>query len=156
MGVASGLLVYALIWGIVFFMALPIGVRTAEEAGETLEPGQAESAPVRPRLWLKAGITTLVAGLLWAVYYLVRKYDLLGFREFVGQASLLSDLDMITGGEPFGGLSLADGGLLLAILPPGAFFSLALAVAAKNAIDKKRRSAQKSGIARRSRRVGKA
>jgi len=78
------------------------------------------------------------------------------FREFVGQASLLSDLDMITGGEPSGGLSLADGGLLLAILPPGAFFSLALAVAAKNAIDKKRRSAQKSGIARRSRRVGKA
>ena len=61
------------------------------------------------------------------------------FREFVGQASILSRLDMITGGEPFNGFSFADSGLLLAILPPGAFFSLALAVALKNYMDQKRR-----------------
>lgn len=60
------------------------------------------------------------------------------FRELVGQASILAQLDMITGGEPFHGFSFADSGLLLAILPPGAFFSLALAVAVKNAIDRKR------------------
>jgi Na+-translocating ferredoxin:NAD+ oxidoreductase RnfE subunit len=36
------------------------------------------------------------------------------------------------------------GGLLLAILPPGAFFSLALAVAAKNSIDRKRQKRQKA------------
>lgn len=61
------------------------------------------------------------------------------FRELVGQASILSGLDMIIGGDPFHGLSFADSGLLLAILPPGAFFSLALAVALKNYIDSKRR-----------------
>ncbi len=61
------------------------------------------------------------------------------FREFVGQASILSRLDMITSGEPFDGFSFADSGLLIAILPPGAFFSLALAVALKNYIDQKRR-----------------
>jgi len=61
------------------------------------------------------------------------------FRELVGQASILSRLDMITGGETFNGISFADSGLLLAILPPGAFFSLALAVALKNHIDRKRR-----------------
>ncbi len=33
---------------------------------------------------------------------------------------------------------LTHGGLLLAILPPGAFFSLALAVAAKNSIDRRK------------------
>lgn len=60
------------------------------------------------------------------------------FRELVGQATLLSRLDMITGGEPFSGFSFADSGLLLAILPPGAFFSLALAVALKNYIDRRR------------------
>jgi electron transport complex protein RnfE len=58
------------------------------------------------------------------------------FREFVGRASILSDLDMLTGGEPFNGISFADSGLLLAILPPGAFFSLALAVALKNHLDR--------------------
>jgi len=60
------------------------------------------------------------------------------FRELVGQASILSGLDMLTGGEPFHGFSFADSGLLLAILPPGAFFALALAVALKNSIDQKR------------------
>jgi electron transport complex protein RnfE len=60
------------------------------------------------------------------------------FRELVGQASVLSRLDMIIGGDPVAGLSFADRGLLLAILPPGAFFSLALAVAGKNALDRRR------------------
>ena len=64
------------------------------------------------------------------------------FRELVGQASILGRLDMLTGGKPFAGLSFADGGLLLALLPPGAFFSLALAVAAKNVLDLRRRRRQ--------------
>ena len=46
------------------------------------------------------------------------------FRELVGQASIL-------------GFSFAESGFLLAILPPGAFFALALAVALKNRIDRK-------------------
>ena len=46
------------------------------------------------------------------------------FREIIGQASLA-------------GFSFADSGFLLAILPPGAFFALALAVALKNRIDGK-------------------
>jgi len=70
------------------------------------------------------------------------------FRELVGQASILSGVEMITGGEPFAGFSFADSGLLLAILPPGAFFSLALAVAAKNAIDRKRRKSRSGGVTR--------
>lgn len=69
------------------------------------------------------------------------------FREIVGQATILSRLDMITGGEPFNGFSFADSGLLLAILPPGAFFSLAIAIATKNALDKKR-SQKKAAMSR--------
>ena len=77
------------------------------------------------------------------------------FRELIGQASILSRLDMVTGGEPFAGLSFADRGLLLAILPPGAFFSLALAVAAKHAIDRKRRPTSRTSIWRREQLLGK-
>ena len=76
------------------------------------------------------------------------------FRELIGQASILSRLDMITGGEPFSGLSFADRGLLLAILPPGAFFSLALAVAAKNAIDRKRQPMNRTSVWRREQLTG--
>ncbi len=46
------------------------------------------------------------------------------FRELVGQASIL-------------GFSFADSGFLLVVLPPGAFFALALAVALKNRVDRK-------------------
>ena len=70
------------------------------------------------------------------------------FRELVGQASILSRLDMIVGGEPVAGVSFADSGLLLAILPPGAFFSLAIAVAAKNALDRRRRPDRRTDAGR--------
>lgn len=76
------------------------------------------------------------------------------FREFVGQASILAGFEMLTGSDAFTGLSFADHGLLLIVLPPGAFFSLALAVAAKNAYDRKRRRARNTGATRSLRRSG--
>ena len=66
------------------------------------------------------------------------------FRELVGKGSLFADFHMLFGGEPLAGLVLVDGGWLLAILPPGAFFSLALAVALKNHLDRKRDAARKT------------
>ncbi len=61
------------------------------------------------------------------------------FRELVGAGTLFARLDMLTGGEMVRGVVLTDGGFLLAILPPGAFFTLALAIAAKNAVDRRMR-----------------
>lgn len=60
------------------------------------------------------------------------------FREFIGHGTVLSRLDMLFGGTAIPGLTILDSPFLLAILPPGAFFSLALAVAAKNVIDRRR------------------
>jgi H+/Na+-translocating ferredoxin:NAD+ oxidoreductase subunit E len=60
------------------------------------------------------------------------------FRELVGQGSIMSRMDMLFGGEVMTGLEIIDGGFLLAILPPGAFFSLALFIACKNALDRRR------------------
>lgn len=60
------------------------------------------------------------------------------FRELIGQGSVMSRMDMLFGGEPMRGLMITDGGFLLAILPPGAFISLALFVAGKNALDLRR------------------
>ena len=60
------------------------------------------------------------------------------FRELIGQGSIMSRMDMLFGGEPMNGLVIVDGGFLLAILPPGAFISLGLLVAGKNALDRRR------------------
>lgn len=65
------------------------------------------------------------------------------FRELVGRGSVMANLDMLFGGAPQSGLVIVDGGFLLAILPPGAFFSLALAVAGKNYLDRRRKTMEK-------------
>jgi len=66
------------------------------------------------------------------------------FRELIGNGSIFSDINMLFGGEASPGVVLVDNGWLLAILPPGAFFSLALAVAAKNAIDRKKKMTKRA------------
>jgi electron transport complex protein RnfE len=68
------------------------------------------------------------------------------FRELLGQGSLFAGLDMVLGGTALRGLVIADGGWLLAILPPGAFFSLALAIAAKNMLDRRRAKARREPV----------
>jgi predicted secreted protein len=63
----SGLVVYVVLWWVIFFIALPIGVSPPHEVGESAGPGHDAGAPVKPRLWIKAAATTVIAGLLWAV-----------------------------------------------------------------------------------------
>ncbi len=62
------------------------------------------------------------------------------FRELLGTGTILGGLDKLIGGEPLAGIAVVDGGWLLAVLPPGAFFSLALAIALKNVIDRRNRA----------------
>jgi len=64
------------------------------------------------------------------------------FREIFGQGTLFSRMDMLFGGEPVRGIVLAENGWLLLVLPPGAFFTLALAIAAKNVIDRRRKESR--------------
>ncbi|MEL7186541.1 MAG: electron transport complex subunit E [Pseudomonadota bacterium] len=74
------------------------------------------------------------------------------FRELIGQGTLFARMDMLFGGEPSRGIVIADSGWLLLVLPPGAFFSLALAIAFKNLIDDRREDKRRS-MARPSRRL---
>lgn len=70
------------------------------------------------------------------------------FRELIGKGSVFSEFHLLVGGEPMRGIVLVDGGWLLAILPPGAFFSLALAVALKNHLDRRRTEARRAAMPR--------
>ena len=84
-------------------------------------------------------VPSIIDGLSMGAGFALLLCALGAFRELVGQGSILARMDMLFGGEPLRGLELSDRGFLLAILPPGAFFSLALAVAAKNALDRRRK-----------------
>jgi len=68
---AFAIALYFIIWWIVLFAMLPIGVRTSEEVGEKTSPGHAESAPHLPNLLPKMVATTVVASILFAALYAV-------------------------------------------------------------------------------------
>jgi electron transport complex protein RnfE len=86
--------------------------------------------------------SSIVDGLVMGSGFALLLMVIGAFRELIGQGSLFSRMDMLFGGEPVRGLVLAENGWLLLVLPPGAFFSLALAIAAKNAIDRRRKDAR--------------
>jgi predicted secreted protein len=74
---AYAIALYLVIWWIVLFAMLPIGVRTAEEAGEKTSPGNAESAPHLPNLLPKMVATTVVASIVFVALYAVIVHHLI-------------------------------------------------------------------------------
>jgi predicted secreted protein len=72
----QGIVAYVVIWWVVIFAVLPFGIRPTEEG----DIGHAAGAPANPRLWFKAGVTTVVAAVLWVGLFLLVKSDLLSFR----------------------------------------------------------------------------
>ena len=80
MGITSGIVVYVIAWWLIFFMALPIGVRPPHEAGEAVEAGHEPGAPVKPRIWIKALTATVLAGFVWLIMFFVLETDIISFR----------------------------------------------------------------------------
>jgi len=75
---ATGVMVYIVLWWTVLFAVLPLGVRRVENPGR----GQERGAPERPQLLRKAIITSVVAAVLWIVFYVLHEADVFSFRNF--------------------------------------------------------------------------
>ncbi len=65
----SALAIYVLFWVLSAFLVMPFGVRTADELGAEKIPGQAESAPANFKPRRIVIITTIVATILFGLYY---------------------------------------------------------------------------------------
>ena len=74
----SALAIYALFWAFSVFLVLPFGVRTTDEAGGERVPGQADSAPHEFRLKRVLARGTIVATVLFVLFYLNYVYDWIG------------------------------------------------------------------------------
>ena len=68
MSIATLLAIYFITWWVVLFMVLPWGVRSQDESG-AVEPGTEPGAPVAHRLARKFLMTTIVASVLFALFY---------------------------------------------------------------------------------------
>lgn len=66
MNLTGGIVLFAVIWFMVFFIVLPIRFQSQDEAGQIV-PGTPPGAPHNPQLGRKARITSAIAVVLWAV-----------------------------------------------------------------------------------------
>ena len=70
MNPVSAFAIYFIIWWISLFAILSIGLKTQDETGEVV-PGTSASAPQGSHMWRVVLINTLIATLLFAVFYYV-------------------------------------------------------------------------------------
>ena len=81
MQLVSGLAIYFVVWWMVLFTVLPWGASSAHELDEDVDPGSMKAAPVKPRMLLKFGITTIIAGIIFAIIYLMITKELINLDE---------------------------------------------------------------------------
>ena len=83
MGITGSIIVYVLIWWMIFFSVLPIGIqsnkRKFKEKLEGIDPG----APNNPNISKKFFITTIITSIIFIVIYYLVKFDLLNLREYL-------------------------------------------------------------------------
>ncbi|MDP2802916.1 MAG: DUF1467 family protein [Phreatobacter sp.] len=69
MSIAAALAIYFIIWWLVLFVVLPFGVRSQIEAGRVV-PGSDPGAPQRTVMRNKLIATSLVAAVVFTLYYI--------------------------------------------------------------------------------------
>ena len=83
MGITGSIIVYVLIWWIIFFSLLPVGIQSKKEKFiekiEGIDPG----APNNPKIAKKFLITTIITSIIFIVIYYLVKIDLLNLREYL-------------------------------------------------------------------------
>jgi predicted secreted protein len=82
MSLATSIAIYFIIWWVVLFAVLPWGVRSQHESGE-IAPGSDPGAPAIPGLKRKLVWTTIIAGLVFALWHVIYTYRLITLDDLV-------------------------------------------------------------------------
>ncbi len=83
MGITGSIIVYVMIWWIIFFSVLPIGIQSNKEIFKEKIEGMDPGAPKNPNIAKKFFITTLITTVIFSVIYYLTKAELLNLREFL-------------------------------------------------------------------------
>ena len=83
MGITGSIIVYVMIWWIIFFSVLPIGIRSNKDVFKDKIGGVDPGAPKNPKIVEKFLITTLITTIIFLVIYYLVKFDLLNLRKFL-------------------------------------------------------------------------
>ena len=83
MGITGSIIIYVMIWWVIFFSVLPMGIQSNKEIFREKIEGIDPGAPKNPKIVKKFLITTLITTIIFAVIYYLVKIDLLNLREFL-------------------------------------------------------------------------
>ena len=83
MGITGSIIVYVLIWWIIFFSVLPVGIQSNNEKFRERIEGVDPGAPNNPNIVRKFLITTIITSIIFLVIYYLVKFDLLNLREYL-------------------------------------------------------------------------
>ena len=83
MGITGSIIVYVLIWWMIFFSVLPIGIQSKKEKFKEGIDGIDPGAPNNPKIGKKFLITTIITSLIFSVIYYLVKFNLLNLREYL-------------------------------------------------------------------------
>jgi predicted secreted protein len=82
-GITGSIIVYVLIWWIIFFSVLPVGIQSNKEKFQERIDGVDPGAPNNPKIAKKFLITTIITSIIFIVIYYLVKLDLLNIREYL-------------------------------------------------------------------------
>ena len=83
MGITGSIIVYVLIWWIIFFSVLPVGIQSNKEKFKEKIEGIDPGAPINPEIGKKFLITTLITSIIFIVIYYLVEFNLLNLREYL-------------------------------------------------------------------------
>ena len=83
MGITGSIIVYVLIWWMIFFSVLPVGIQSNKEKFNERIDGIDPGAPNNPKIGKKFLITTIITSIIFIVIYYLVKFNLLNLREYL-------------------------------------------------------------------------
>ena len=83
MGITGSIIIYVLIWWMIFFSILPVGIKSKKEKYKERIEGIDPGAPNNPKIGKKFLITTIITSIIFVVIYYLVKFNLLNLREYL-------------------------------------------------------------------------
>ena len=83
MGITGSIIVYVLIWWMIFFSVLPVGIQSKKEQFKERIEGIDPGAPNNPKIGKKFLITTIITSVIFIVIYYLVSFNLLNLRDYL-------------------------------------------------------------------------
>ena len=83
MGITGSIVIYVIIWWIIFFSVLPVGIQSNKEKFQEKIEGVDPGAPKNPKIAKKFLITTIITSIIFIVIYYLVESNLLNLRDYL-------------------------------------------------------------------------